>query len=373
MGRASWVRGSGVTRQENQSAKNRQGIAGARAEVLALNTMFEPTPQEPTKVPRILGYGLAIFCLIWVLHDFQIMKALRELENVDYRWVLAGMGFDILSYVVQALRWKFLLSPFGKVRITSAVRSVYAGLFANLVFPLRPGELLRSYLLSTSEDIGIGRVLGSVGVERLIDLVIAVASLAIASLLVDLPRQFRRVVDTLGIVTLVLLGIVVLLILYLEMKLGDKEVFEGRKARLTGKFMGALVGLHAMGTSPSFYSAVLLSVLMPGCQVLGLWAMMRGYGLHLSFFAALVVLLVINLGVSLPNAPANIGAYQFFCVLGLSVFNIEKTTATGFSIFAFLALNFPFVFLGFAALVRSGLSMKTMRERVSHLPSEVRR
>lgn len=335
--------------------------------------MFEPTPQEPTHVPKILGYGLAIACLIWVLHDFHIMKALRELQNVDYRWVLAGMGFDVISYVVQAVRWKFLLTPFGKVRLTTAIRAVYAGLFANLVFPLRPGELLRSYLLAESEGISIGRVLGSVGVERLIDLVIAVASLAIASLLVDLPRPFRKVVDTLGIATLVILGIVVLLIFYLEVKLGDRQSFEGRKAKLPGRLMGALVGLHAMGTSPSFYPAVLLSLLMPACQVLGIWAMMRSYGLPLPFFAALVVLLVINLGVSLPNAPANIGAYQFFCVLGLSVFDVEKTTATGFSIFAFLALNFPFVFLGFAALVRSGLSLKTMRERVSHLPSEVGR
>src|SRR5262249_54915615 len=147
----------------------------------------------------------------------------------------------------------------------------------------------------------------------------------------------------------------------------------GRKAKIPGKFMGALVGLHAMGTSPSFYPALLFSLLMPACQVMGLWAMMKSYGLHLGFFAALVVLLVINLGVSLPNAPANIGAYQFFCVLGLSVFDVEKTTATGFSIFAFLALNLPFLFLGFAALIRSGLSLKTMRETVSHLPSEVGR
>jgi uncharacterized protein (TIRG00374 family) len=338
--------------------------------------MFQPHPQEPTQVPRILGYGLAIACLIWVLHDFHIMKAIRDLAKVDYRWVLAGMGFDVVSYFVQAARWKFLLNPFGKVRLTKSIRAVYAGLFANLVFPLRPGELLRSYLLSNSEDIGIGRVLGSVGVERLIDLVIAVASLAVASLMVDL-QQFRKIVYTLAIITLVVLGFVVALILYLEIKLGDRESFEGRKAHLPGKFMSALVGLHAMGTSPSFYPAVLFSLLMPFCQVMGMWAMMRGYGLTsgdglpLSFFAAVVVLLVINLGVSLPNAPANIGAWQFFCVLGLGWFNIEKSTATGFSIFAFLALNLPFVFLGFAALVRSGLSLKTMRERVSHLPGEV--
>ena len=38
------------------------------------------------------------------------------------------------------------LTPFGKVRLTSAIRAVYAGIFANLVFPLRPGEFLRVIL-----------------------------------------------------------------------------------------------------------------------------------------------------------------------------------------------------------------------------------
>ena len=132
------------------------------------------------------------------------------------------------------------------------------------------------------------------------------------------------------------------------------------------------MGLHAMGTAPSFYTAVLASLLMPFCQVLGLWAMMQAYGLQLPFLAAIVVLLVINLGVSLPNAPANVGSYQFFCVLGLSVFQVEKTTATSFSIFAFLGLTIPFIFLGFVGLVRSGLSLKSMRERVKGLPNEAR-
>lgn len=310
---------------------------------------------------------------MWVLYDFHIVQFVHRLAYVDWKWVLLGMAFDVLSYGVQALRWKLLLTPFGKVRLTSAIRSVYAGLFANLVFPLRPGELLRSYLLSDSEEISFGRVLGSVGVERLVDLVIAVAALAVVSLTVDLPRRFKRLADTLGILTLVLLAIIVALILYLEVKLGKTSTPGAGTPHVSGKMMAALTALHAMGTAPSFYPAVLTSLLLPGCQIMGLWAMMRSYGLGLPFFAAVVVLLIINLGVSLPNAPANVGSYQFFCVLGLSVFQVEKTTATGFSIFAFLALTLPFVFLGFAAVVRSGLSLRTMRERVSSLPREVPR
>ncbi|MFZ0410282.1 MAG: lysylphosphatidylglycerol synthase transmembrane domain-containing protein [Candidatus Acidiferrales bacterium] len=337
----------------------------------ALISLFQPAAQEDTRVPRILGYGLALLCLIWVLHDFHIVRALRDFARVSWRWVLIGMAFDVLSYIMQAIRWRYLLAPFGKVRLTRSVRAIFSGLFANLIFPLRPGELLRSYVLSDSEGISFGLVLGSVGVERLVDLVIATASLGVVSLLVDLPRQFRRVADILGVATLVLLTIVVIAIFYLELKVGTSAKIESKARSAPGKVMSALVALHAMGTAPSFYPALLFSVLMPFCQVVGLWCMMIAYGLHLSFLVGVVVLVVINLGVSLPNAPANVGSYQFFCVLGLSVFEIEKTTAAGFSIFAFLALNLPFVFLGFAALVRSGMTFRSMRERVSNLPSEL--
>jgi len=335
--------------------------------------MPENETATPSRIPGILGYALALACLVWVLHDFHIVRALHQLANVDWKWVLVGMALDVVSYGVQALRWKLLLTPFGRVRLRSAIRAVYSGLFANLVFPLRPGEFLRSYLLSNSEKIKLGRTLGSVGVERLVDLVIATAALGVASLFVELPRRFERAADTLGIIALVLLTVVVLLILYLEIKYGSNPEPPEDPRRFRGKLMAALTGLHAMGTSPSFYTAVLTSLAMPFCQVLALWAMMRSYGLQLSFPAALVVLLVINLGVSLPNAPANIGAYQFFCALGLSVFDIDKTTATGFSFFAWLGLNFPFAILGFWALLRSGVSLRSirsMRSPASRLPQQ---
>ncbi len=331
------------------------------------------SPQnEPLKkrspILRIIGYGLAAICLVWVLRDFHVVRALHDMANANWKWVLVGMAFDILSYGIQALRWKFLLTPFGKVRLSRSIRAVYAGLFANLVLPLRPGEILRCYLLSNSEDITVGRVLGSVGVERFVDLVIATAALAVVSLVVELPRRFNRIADTVGVVMLFVLTFVVCLVFYLEIKFGENIEPAESQRRLPGRLMAALAALHAMGTAPSFYPAVLTSLLMPFCQVLALWAMMKSYGLHLSFLAAVVVLLVINLGVSLPNAPANVGSYQFFCVLGLSVFQVERNTATGFSIFAFIALTFPFLFLGFAALLRSGLSLRSMREKVRVLP-----
>ena len=318
-----------------------------------------------------IGYSLAVGSLIWVLHDFHIVKSLRQMEGVDLRWVLLGMTFDVLSYWFQALRWKFLMSPFGKVRLTRTTRAVFAGLFANLVFPLRPGEFLRSYLISSQENITLGRTLGSVGVERLIDLVIATASLGVVSLFVELPLRFKRAADILGVVTLAVVAIIVALIFYIEFRLGGEETTE--RKYVPGRIMSALSGLHAMGTAPSFYPAVLVSIAMPACQVLALWALIRSYPLPLSFTDSVVVLLIVNLGVSLPNAPANVGSYQFFCVLGVTIFGVDKTTATGFSFFAWFALTLPFIFLGFAALVRSGMTLRSMRERVTGMRGQVSR
>jgi hypothetical protein len=309
--------------------------------------------------------------MAWVLRDFHIVKALREIANVDWKWVILAIILDVLSYGVQALRWKLLLSPFGKVRLTRSIRAVFAGLFANIVFPLRPGEFLRSYLLSNSEQISLGRTLGSVGVERLVDLVIATASLGVVSLVVELPNRFDRMADVLGVVTLVLISIVVALIFYLETKIGDEAPESVSRPGFRGRAMEALIALHAMGTAPSFYPALLTSVFMPLCQIGALWSMMRAYGLGLPFLASVVVVLIINLGISLPNAPANVGSYQFFCVLGLSVFQVDKTSATGFSFFAFVMLTLRFFVLGFIALIRSGLSLRSMREKVGGMPREM--
>ncbi len=322
----------------------------------------------------LVGYGLALISLVYVFRDFHLRRTIREYSNLSWKWVFLGMLFDVLSYVVQSIRWKFLLTPFRRTPLEKAARAVFAGLFTNILFPLRPGELLRSYLISAWEDIKFGRVLGSVGVERLVDLVVATAALAVASLFVELPRRFKSVADTLGVAALVLLAIVVGIILYLEYKMaGNPELFKDpakSKHHFPSRWMRALYALHAMGTAPSFYPAVIFSLLMPFCQVLALWCLMQAYGLPLSFLAAVVVLLVINLGVSLPNAPANVGSYQFFCVLGLSVFQVDKSSAAGFSIFAFLALTVPILFVGFGAFLRSGLSLGTIREQITRFPSE---
>ena len=127
-----------------------------------------------------------------------------------------------------------------------------------------------------------------------------------------------------------------------------------------------------MGTSPSFYVACAASVLTPLLQALALWLMLQSYGLELPVLAAAAVLFLINLGVALPNAPANVGSYQFFCVLGLTLFGVDKTRAAGFSIFVFVAFTIPLLLAGFIAVTQSGLAATSLRSEMARLLQERR-
>lgn len=72
--------------------------------------------------------------------------------------------------------------------------------------------------------------------------------------------------------------------------------------------------------------------------------------------------LIVHLGTMLPNAPSNVGTYQFFTVLGLSLFGVDKTTAAGFSLVVFVLLTAPLLLAGFFALHQTGLTQRKIRE-----------
>src|SRR5437762_12401697 len=90
---------------------------------------------------------------------------------------------------------------------------------------------------------------------------------------------------------------------------------------------------------------------------------MEGYGLDRSSWAAATVYIIMRLGTVSPNAPGNAGLYQFFCVLGLGLFNVPKSTAVGFSLMMFGVLTLPLLIGGFVAVALTGLKLGDIRTR----------
>src|ERR1035438_5414284 len=92
----------------------------------------------PRNVPSQAGRSSALS---------QRQAAAPALARKDFRWVLLAVVFDLSVYVCHAWRWNTLLAPVVRLRLWRTVQSVYIGLFANELLPLRTGEVIRCYLL----------------------------------------------------------------------------------------------------------------------------------------------------------------------------------------------------------------------------------
>lgn len=314
-----------------------------------------------------LGYLLGAACLVWLFHDIQFGKLFRDMSGIHWGWVAPAIAFDILSYVCQGWRWELLLRPVGRLTALRATQAIYAGLFTNEVLPMRVGEAVRAYLVSRWISVELSAVIPSMIVERLFDAVWLAVYFGLAAIFVPLPPNLLEAGDILGLA--VLLGTAVFLfIIFRKHELHTRKPPRWRLFRAIASFFAALAsGLKQIGTSQWLYLSLAISLLLVLGQILAFWLIMWAYGLRTSFWVGTVVLLVVRVGTLIPNAPANLGTYQFFTVVGLALFGVEKTQATGFSFVVFFLLTVPLWGIGLFAISRSGMTLAAIRQQVRKL------
>lgn len=323
------------------------------------------------QIGHALGWALALGGLVWVFHDANFPQLKNGLSKIHWNWVAAAVAFDLVAYVAQAWRWNLLLRPVGAPQLRHSVQAIFVGLFANEILPLRVGELARAYLVSQRTKLEFSLVLSSLALERLFDGLWLALGFGITAMLVPMPHYLLEAGDILGWISVIAVALFfVMLSVSRRAAARARSQTEQAPARL--KFFQHLFGrlLHGLGkigTSSSFYLSFLASFVFLLLEVLAVWAMMHSYELPLSFWVAAAVFLIIHLGTAIPNAPANVGSYQFFCVIGLTLFGVEKTTATGFSVVLFVCLTIPLLILGALALGSSGFSLRSLRNRVSEM------
>jgi len=320
-------------------------------------------------LPQAILYCLSAACLVWVLHGYPLRDLANAIATLDFRWVLLAVCLDLSVYVCHGWRWNTLLAPVVRLRLWRTVQAVYIGLFANELLPLRTGELIRCYLLAHWNNFRISLSLSSAAVERLMDGIWVVAAFAVtAGFVKGIPHD------------LTLLARILALLLMLGGALFCWVVWHKQDAHtLIGHRRGAstlrhiVEGLHLMGGLPTLGKTMAVSLLYLALQVATVWALMKAYGLDLSFWAAGGVLIVVRLGTVVPNAPGNLGLFQVACVLALGLFDVEKNDAKTFSFIMFFALTVPLLVGGAIATARARLNLGELRHKAARTVQAARR
>jgi uncharacterized protein (TIRG00374 family) len=142
-------------------------------------------PRPPLRRPR----GVAVRIAIGGASGAILIGAFLMLVNVRavyHRLAHLKVGFALMcgaaflgAYVVRALRWRWLLKPVCQVPAVRAVAIYQVATFLNWLLPVRGGELAKSLLLRRTDGVAVSRSLATVTMDKTMDLLPAVALLAI--------------------------------------------------------------------------------------------------------------------------------------------------------------------------------------------------
>jgi uncharacterized protein (TIRG00374 family) len=307
---------------------------------------------------------ISVASLVWTLHDAKLSELKDDLLEMDWWWVGLAVIADIAVYFWHGLRWSLLLKPIVPARFGQTVRAIYVGLFANEVLPFRAGELVRCYLIARWTNLPFSVAVSSAIIERIFDGVWLCACLFFALKLVMFPRQFRPLVDGAWVLGgFVLAGAVLLALASIRRRRdGPSPVPEGAsKLRRQFHVLVEDLGLisHSKYLPLSFFQSLPYLLL----QVIPIWAAFHGYGFDLGWTPAFVLMVVLRLSSAVPQAPGNLGLFQFLTRECLQrVFDVVPAEAARFSLVLWGIVTLPLLTAGFIALTITEAKVGELRK-----------
>ena len=323
--------------------------------------------------------GVAFTCLcLWVsLRNVPLAEVGDALAGANL-WILVGLSAPAhcLQVYVRALRWRYLTEPIKPISRGDLYRAQSVGFMTNNLVPLRIGELVRVWFLARQTRTEPAQILGTVVVERVIDVIVVLLMAGLGFALVGVGEGgnevFARGAKIMAPAAVVpVIGLVVLRTAPAFVKRVAEAATRPLSPRLADlveaqldRFLEGLGALHG-GTHllwiawHSFVSWFLLSAVPMAAAMLAVGIDLGSLQQWVS--VSWIVLAALGVAVALPSAPGFVGPYQGAFVLALAPFGIDRATAFAVGALAWVVFWVTLVVQGLVALRWSGVGLSELR------------
>lgn len=319
----------------------------------------------------------------------ELDKIGKALGEADYRWLVPLFVVTMLSHVLRAWRWQVLLealppksSDAGPLRVSfkTVFYSLMIGYMVNYAVP-RMGEVVRTANVAAQEKLSFSGVLGTVVVERMLDvLVLALGLLGSFLLLFDqlgviqayliepVLSKFNQI-PALLLVGL-LLGIVALVVFvyWKGFRAEDARLRHLWKKRLRPMWLSFKDGLATVLRSPRRFTLVLSTLTMWFCYLLMAYVPLLLFDIagpyNLSLLDTWSIMILGAVGVAIP-LPGGAGSFHYITRQTLVfLFGVNESIAFTYALFVHGGQLVLYVIAGFVCLLLQGSSLSTIFSRV---------
>ena len=254
-----------------------------------------------TDPKSIAGIVISIGGIYWAFRDFQFSDFKASIQEVEIIYLVIATLLLWGSVWLRALRWKWLFKKADSPSVPSLYRAELIGYFGNNVLPLRLGELLRSYIVGKENHLSKSFVIGTVVLERLMDM-LALISLALLLLLIyPLEESIKDYVLWSGIISIFTITIFLIILHRIKIIKADYKILIIIKRIIDG-----ILSIRKEMVIP-----VIISSLLIWCIYwMDVFLLQRAFQFNLSWAQVLTVLVISSVALSIPSAPGMIGTFH---------------------------------------------------------------
>lgn len=320
----------------------------------------------------VLALGLvAVF-----LRNADVGRVLEAVRTARSELVALAIVLTMLTYVVRAERWQYLLEAIGPTRFSVAFRTTVIGFAASSILPIRAGELLRPYLLARREGLSVTATLATIVVERMLDLVAILLLLAAYLVWFDpgMAARDSALYAAIHLGGLVMAPIALVSLIVMFILAGHPEWLRSWASRaeriLPGRLAGAVtraVELFASGLGvlrrprrvlASFAWSLVLWLLICGET----WAVARAFHIEMPFPGSWLMLALLVVGVAVPTPGAVGGFHEAFRLGATAFFGADNDAAVGAAIVLHVTSFVPVTLVGIWFALRDGLNLQRIKQ-----------
>jgi glycosyltransferase 2 family protein len=277
--------------------------------------------------------------------------------------IVLGLLALAAGFFVRIVRWWMMLRALEPdLPLRACVRPFLLSLAVNNTMPLRAGDIVRAVGFRDALRSPTMRVVGTLLIERVLDLFVLVTLFFIGLLAIPsgvIPRAFVTTAALLGAGAVV--GVLVLVFAPGAMRaLVDRLASSHALAtkRWTPRLREAA---HHLFDTFSLVQSPLRALRLVGLSLLAwllegsmyacvAWALHVGGSPIAPWFAAATG----TLATLIPSSPGYVGTFDYFAILGLTAFGARRVIATAFAMIVHLILWLPVTLVGAAFFVAPG-------------------
>jgi uncharacterized protein (TIRG00374 family) len=290
--------------------------------------------------------------------------------------LLTAAALNIASIIVKAVRWWIFLRPIGATSFPLALRATFAGAGLNNVLVANGGEAARVVFVARSAHIPSARVLATLALERLFELVGYVVLLSAAATFLELPGSLARIKPFAIVILIAMLALLGWLLKrpdVVETVAGPKPAhWQGRLKAYGSRFVQTI---GAVSSGPRFIGALLLSITAWALQVSTYLMTARAAHFPMTTVATIAALLAVNLGFALRATPGNVGLFQAAYAATAVAFGLNENQAIAVAFLIQAQQILPVTLIGVALAPEFIFKQKKRRadDPLGEIPSESRR